>query len=429
MAPFKRRDFLIGGAAGLALLTLPFGRRAVRAQATPGPKRNLIMIMAGGGWDVTYNIDPKPDLSTIDAPQGQLQMFGDIPIYADASRPNVTDFFTRYGALTAVVNGVQVQSLAHLQCRQRMLTGKRQRGSADIGAITAHQNGRDLPVPYMVFGNSAFPGPLSGSSGRLGLTNQLKALLSPAEAYPPPVGSPAVGKRFEPTADDQTLIRNYVKARAERVRATRGQLGANKARVDDFVAAVDRGDALRPHVDRLGPRGVTVELAQQSAFAVDAIANGISHSILVEDPASWDTHTNNAMQNDLHDNLYGALALLMDELNDRPGQAAGSKMIDETVVMVLSEMSRTPMLNGAAGKDHWPSTSCLVIGSGVAGNRTYGGTDDTQNARLVNLSTGQVDNNGVALLAENVLGAVLQLTGASDSPYTTQAEPLHALIA
>lgn len=427
MARFSRRDFLLGSAAGLALATLPFGRRSVRAQAAPRAKRNLIIIMAGGGWDVTYALDPKPDLSTIDAPGGAIQLFGDSPIFTDASRPNVGDFFTRYGAMTAVVNGVQVQSIAHLQCRRRLLTGSRKTGSSDIGAITAHDLGRDLPVPYMVFGNTAFPGPLAGSSGRVGITNQLKALLSPAEAYPPPAGSP--NNRFTPEASDQDLIRAYVQARAERARATRGQLGDNRARIDDFVAAMDRGDALKPHVDALGPRGVTLELGQQTMFAVDALSNGISHSVMVEDPRSWDTHTNNAQQNQLHDGLYGALILLLDELDSRPGKAAGSTMLDETVVMVSSEMSRTPLLNGAAGKDHWPSTSCLVIGSGVAGGRTYGATDDSQNARLVDLRTGQPSDNGSALMAESVLAAILQLVGVDASSHMTEGEPLHALIA
>lgn len=429
MSKSSRRDFLIGSAAGLALLTLPFGRRSLRAGSVSN-KRNLIMIMAQGGWDVTFAPDPKPNLATVNTAPGQIQMFGDSPIYVDASRPNIADFFTRYGAMTAVVNGVQVQSVAHLQCRRRMLTGKRQTGSADLGAITAHNNGPELPVPYMIFGNTSFPGPLAGSSGRVGLTNQLKALLRPNEAYPAPPGSPAIGTRYIPDPEDETLIRQYVKARAERVRATRGQLGYNKARVEDFVKAMDRGDALKPHVDELGPRGVTLALAQQTLFAVDAIDSGISNSVLVEDPQSWDTHTNNdAQQGPLHNGLYGALTMLMDELSTRPGKESGNVMLDETVVVVLSEMTRTPLLNAGVGKDHWPSTSCLVMGAGVAGGKTYGGTDDTLNAQLVDMNSGQVSPSGQALLAENVLTAVLQLVGAESSQYTPQAEPLNALIA
>ena len=72
---------------------------------------------------------------------------------------------------------------------------------------------------------------------------------------------------------------------------------------------------------------------------------------------------------------------------------------------------------------------CLVMGAGVAGNRVHGGTDDTQNAQTVDLATGQVSSGGTALLAENVLSAVLHLTGADTSSYSTKAEPLHALIA
>ncbi len=430
MAGTSRRNFLIGGAVGLAAATLPISRWAKRARAGgAGDKRNLILIMAGGGWDVTYALDPKPGLTTVDAPAGQIQTYGDTPIFVHESRPSVGAFFERYGANTAVLNGVQVQSIAHLQCRRRMLTGSRKNGAADLGAITAHSLGRELPVPYMVFGNTAFPGPLAGSTGRVGITNQIKALLSGFEAYPPPPGSPAEGTRFVPGSTETDAIRDYVQARAERVRATRGQLGYNRARIDDFVEAMGRGDALKPHVNALGPRGITLGLAEQSLFAVEALATGVAHSVLVEDPQSWDTHTNNAQQGALHEQLFAALTLLMDTLATRDGREAGNKMIDETVVMVLSEMSRTPRLNGGSGKDHWPSTSCMVMGSGVAGNRAYGGTDDNQSARLVDLQSGQADDGGSPLMAENVIAAVLSIVGVSPATYLPDVEPLHALIA
>jgi len=432
MAGFSRRGMLIGGGAALAAAALPFGRRSRRARAAEGSgkARNLILIVAGGGWDVTYALDPKPGLVTVDAPNGSLEMFGDIPVFTDPSRPNVAAYFDKYAALTATLSGVQVQSVSHIQCSRRMLTGDRSAGGADLGAITAHTHGRDLPVPYMVFGNRAFPGPLAGSSGRVGITNQLKALLSPIEAYPPRPGSPAVGTSFNPDQADRDLIRDYTKARAERVRATRGSLGHNAARIQDYVDAIDRGDALRPHVNGLGPRGVTLALDAQSIFAIDAINEGITHSVLVEDPESWDTHNNNADQNRLHNQLFGALTLVMDELTTRNGQDSGNKMIDETVVMVLSEMSRTPRLNGGAGKDHWPSTSCMVMGGGVAGHARYGGTDDLQQARLVDFDSGQPDDgNGQGLMAENVLAAVLDMVGIDPAPYLPGVEPLHALIA
>ena len=44
--------------------------------------------------------------------------------------------------------------------------------------------------------------------------------------------------------------------------------------------------------------------------------------------------------------------------------------MDETTFVVMSEMGRTPALNGNEGKDHWPYTSALVMGPGLQGSET-----------------------------------------------------------
>jgi arylsulfatase A-like enzyme len=53
-------------------------------------------------------------------------------------------------------------------------------------------------------------------------------------------------------------------------------------------------------------------------------------------------------------------------------------MLDDTLVLVLSEHGRTPRLNNArgAGRDHWSEAySCLFAGGGVARGRVVGRTD------------------------------------------------------
>ena len=55
--------------------------------------------------------------------------------------------------------------------------------------------------------------------------------------------------------------------------------------------------------------------------------------------AALDTKPNIARPDD----FYAALMLLMDELIARPGSKQGSKLIDETMVVVVSEMGRTPL--------------------------------------------------------------------------------------
>ena len=71
-----------GGAAALAA-GLPLEGTAVGAPPAP---RHLITLYVYGAWDTTYVLDPKPGLSTVDAPDGQVTEFGDLRIFTAPTR-------------------------------------------------------------------------------------------------------------------------------------------------------------------------------------------------------------------------------------------------------------------------------------------------------------------------------------------------------
>jgi uncharacterized protein (DUF1501 family) len=102
-------------------------------------------------------------------------------------------------------------------------------------------------------------------------------------------------------------------------------------------------------------------------------------------------------------------------------------MIDDTNVLVLSEMSRTPHLNGAAGKDHWPVTSAMML-SATGGGRVLGGTDADTQALPVDFTTGAVDPGGQNLLYTNFAAGVMAACGVDPSTHLQQP-PLDALVA
>ena len=74
------------------------------------------------------------------------------------------------------------------------------------------------------------------------------------------------------------------------------------------------------------------------------------------------------------ENLFSGLNELMALLHTTPGTSAPT-LAEETTVVVMSEMGRTPALNANLGKDHWPFTSVMVIGDGFTGDRVVGGFD------------------------------------------------------
>lgn len=418
--PITRRDFLKASTVALAgAATTSLNNSFVRAETQP--KRNLITIMAQGGWDTTYSLDSKPGIDTVDSPEGEVQMFGDLPIFTHASRPNVTTFFDAYASVTNIIKGIDVRSISHPVCVKQILTGTPSETNPDIAAIAAHQLGTDLPVPYLILGNAAYMGPLASSSGRVGFTNQLSTLLDPLKSYAP--------STFIPDTNDEAAIRNYIQAQAEREKAIRGQHGYNKARIEDFIQSLEKGDLLKPYSNDLGELGVRLSLEAQLKLAADVIEKGMSHSVMVDSGSRWDTHDNNERQGPFHDALFKELKDFLEDLSGRSGQTPGNSMLDETVVLVISEMTRTPKINDDDGKDHWGHALAMVCGGGVAGGKICGGTDDQMAGLPVNLETGELDSdNGNYIQTEQFLAGVLELLGTDSTTYFNGVTPLRGMI-
>lgn len=63
------------------------------------------------------------------------------------------------------------------------------------------------------------------------------------------------------------------------------------------------------------------------------------------------------------------LSVLLDDLLDRG-------LLDSTLVLVLSEFGRTPIINQDVGRDHFAAAwSVAVAGAGIRGGAVHGRTD------------------------------------------------------
>lgn len=90
------------------------------------------------------------------------------------------------------------------------------------------------------------------------------------------------------------------------------------------------------------------------------------------DGAIWDTHQRNfgICREVLLPQYDLTFSGLMSDL-DRTG------LLDETLVVVMSDMGRTPKINKNAGRDHWTFCySVMFAGAGVRGGTVYGSSDD-----------------------------------------------------
>jgi uncharacterized protein (DUF1501 family) len=54
----------------------------------------------------------------------------------------------------------------------------------------------------------------------------------------------------------------------------------------------------------------------------------------------------------------------------------GRGLLNETLVVLMSDMGRTPQVNGAAGRDHWTYCYSVVFaGAGIRGGTVCGASD------------------------------------------------------
>jgi hypothetical protein len=85
----------------------------------------------------------------------------------------------------------------------------------------------------------------------------------------------------------------------------------------------------------------------------------------------WDTHAGNfqALKNTLLPVMDQGVSALLHDLH-------GRGLLDETLVVWMGDMGRTPRVNKAAGRDHWSFCySVVMAGAGVGGGQVYGSSD------------------------------------------------------
>ena len=93
----------------------------------------------------------------------------------------------------------------------------------------------------------------------------------------------------------------------------------------------------------------------------------------------------------------------------------------------MSEFGRTPLRNGAGGKDHWPYGSALLVGSGVAGNQMVGRTDADLIAEPVSFNSGTPASGGDIIACENLGAALLEIGGLDADKFLPGVQVLEAV--
>jgi len=97
------------------------------------------------------------------------------------------------------------------------------------------------------------------------------------------------------------------------------------------------------------------------------IKANVGLEVAFADIGGWDTHSNQG-------NVRGQLALRLTEFGAALGALVTDlgSLMDDVVILTMSEFGRTARENGTRGTDHGHANAMFVIGNNVRGGRVYG---------------------------------------------------------
>jgi hypothetical protein len=409
----KRRDFLeLCGLAGLGLAApvgLPTGQAEEADQGYEGPY--YVVFNASGGWDTTYMMDPK-GVGEINRlyKEGDIlthgkHRFAPIAAHIKAGMSN-EDFFKKYGDELLVMNGIDYSVNNHSPCSRYMATGKLDSlAYPTFAALIAACKGKEAPLAFLTFGNYSATGNLVPMA-RVPYLSSLN-LIANADAVNGAVQHPyhhdfvnerinkALKEQFEGRVSDARLPR------------------AERAQSMLYAAQLNSKSLKRvtPFVPKSSPKE---RLARQTDIALASFKAGVCVSANLS-IGQFDSHANNDPD---QMKLIPEFLAGIDYLVKRSEEL---KIREKVVIVIQSEMGRTPTYNKGNGKDHWSIGSIMFMGQGIKGNRVVGATDEKQFLVPVNAESLAIDKEkGIRVRPEHIHLALREIAGIDQHPFSKQ---------
>ena len=410
----SRRTFLTRcSLAGLGFAA-PVGWRALAGSAeesaeSPGyPGPYYVVFNASGGWDTTYLMDPK-GVEGINRlyQEGDILTVGNhriapIAKHIEQGMSN-EDFFARYGPELRVLNGLDLSVNNHTPCARYMATGKLDSlAYPTFPALVAACHGAEAPLAFLTFGNYSATGNLVPMS-RVPYLQSLKLLAraDSVEGSDHPYQDTYVSDRIERTLEQQFEAR-VSDARLPRVERSQSMLYAAQA----------NSKALERVVPFIPKEQSKERLGQQNDIALAAFKAGVCISANLS-IGQFDSHNNNDVDQ------MKLIPEFLAGINDLLRKAEDLQIRDKLVVIIQSEMGRTPNYNNGNGKDHWSIGSIMFLGPGISGNRVIGATDEKQQLVPIHSGSLAIDNiSGIRVRPEHIHLALREFAGVQDHAYS-----------
>jgi uncharacterized protein (DUF1501 family) len=394
----NRRDFFkLCGLAGLGLavpLRLPLASGA-EAKDKPYEGPYYIVFNASGGWDTTYLMDPK-GIGGINRlyKEGDILTKGSHQFAPTAKHIkgglSNEDFYAEFGKELLTFNGLDYSINNHSPGARYMATGKLDSlAYPTFAALVAACQGPTCPLAFLTFGNYSATGNLVAMS-RVPYLPSLQKIA-----------------RADAVEGNERALADENQAHAADPRLPRLERAENMlygAQVNS--KALER---VTPHIPKEIPKE---RLSQQAEIALASFKAGVCVSANLT-IGQFDSHANNDPdQMKLIPEFLAGIAYLMH-------RAEELKIREQLVVVVQSEMGRTPDYNKGNGKDHWSIGSIMFLGKGIKGNRVLGATDEKQfHVPLDPASLACDAEKGVRVRPEHIHTALREFAGIAEHPFS-----------
>ena len=388
----SRRDFLQVGSLAAVGLSLPqYARAAAEGKVRPGcEERSCIMIFNLGGPSHIDLWDMKPDAPT--EIRGPFQ-----PIRTKSDAFELSELLPKHAAVAdrfSLVRSCRHDGAAvHDAGWQMLQTGRRFSGGVQTphaGSVTAYLLGRRSDLPAFVvlpelMGRGGGNLPNGQAGGFLGKAHDPFALMADPsqpkfrvpDLLPPDQISVArldrrrkmrslveeATKAFEASEDARLLDENFQSAYR--------LMTSTQAREAFDLSKEPKAIRERYGMNRFGQCCLLARRLVESGVRFITINTFLT----VFGETTWDIHGSKPFTSiagmkeivcPMYDQAYSAL---IEDLAQRG-------MLDDTLVAGLSEFGRTPKVNPAGGRDHWPQCfTCSFAGGGVQGGQVVGASD------------------------------------------------------
>lgn len=357
----SRRQILAAG--GMAWLTPLSSLLARDAESANCRAKSVIILWLAGGPSQLETFDPHPGkmiaggTTAIKTAVPEIQLASHLPQTAEMMGD------------ISLIRSVVSKEGDHERASYNMKTGFRPDPTLThpaIGSVICHQLPNDtLEIPRHI---AIMPGQWPPRGGYLG--DSFDAF----EIYDPKRKVPDVHSRVTEERQAQRLASlNVVEsAFASRRRPDLSQTTLHQDTVkralrmmsSDQLKAFDIADATEAERASYGDSA----FGRGCLAAVRLVEAGV-RCVEIRLPG-WDTHIDN------HGNHAQKVAVLDPAFASLIRDLKARDLLDSTVVMCGGEFGRTPKINPASGRDHWPhGFSVVLAGGGIKGGRVIGATD------------------------------------------------------